>query len=358
MVNKGIRPDNFTYPSVLKSCGENLDVDFGRMVHNSISGSCHDRNLYVHNALISMYGKFGQVDVAHDLFNKMLERDDISWNIMISCYASKSMWEEAFELFGCMRAEGVKLNFITWNTIAGGCMQTGNFKGSLELLSQMRSSSIHLDLVAIIIGLRACSHVGTLKLGKEIHGSAIRSCSDAFENVRNAMITMYSWCKDLRHAYILFQLIEAKSIITWNSMLSGYTHVDQSEETSFLFQEMLLSGVEPNYVTIASILPLCARVANLQHGKEFHCYITRCKVFEDHLLLWNALVDIYARSGKVLAAKHVFDLMRKRDEVIYTSLITGYGMQGEGQAVIKLFEEFSNLQIKPDHVTMVAVLSA
>ncbi|XVF54280.1 hypothetical protein PTKIN_Ptkin05aG0168200 [Pterospermum kingtungense] len=358
MVNKGIRPDNFTYPSVLKACGERLDLDFGRMVHNSICGSCHHWNLYVSNALISMYGKFGQVDVARDLFNKMLERDDVSWNTMIGCYASSNMWEEAFELFDCMRVEGVELNFITWNTIAGGCMQTGNFKGSLVLLSQMRNCGIYLDPVAMIIGLGACSHIGALKSGKEIHGSAIRSCYDVFENVRNAMITMYSRCKDLRHAYILFQSMEAKSIITWNSMLSGYTHMDQSEEASFLFQEMLLSGVEPNYVTIASILPLCARVANLQHGKEFHCYIIRRKVFEDYLLLWNALVEMYARSGKVLAAKRVFDLMRKRDEVTYTSLIAGYGMQGEGKYAIKLFEEMISLQIKPDHVTMVAVLSA
>ncbi|KAE8706161.1 Pentatricopeptide repeat-containing protein [Hibiscus syriacus] len=121
---------------------------------------------------------------------------------------------------------------------------------------------------------------------------------------------------------------------------------------------MLLSGVEPNYVTIASILPLCARVANLQHGKEFHCYIIRRKVFDDYLLLWNALVAMYARSGKLLAAKHVFDLIQKRDEVTYTSLIAGYGMQDEGHTAMKLFEEMVNLQIKPDHVTMVAVLSA
>ena len=92
-MNKGIRPDNFTYPSVLKACGEKLVVDFGRMV-NSISGSCLDWNLYMHNALISMYGKFGQVDVALDLFNKMLERDDVSWNTMIRCYASKACGEK------------------------------------------------------------------------------------------------------------------------------------------------------------------------------------------------------------------------------------------------------------------------
>ncbi|PQQ04310.1 pentatricopeptide repeat-containing protein [Prunus yedoensis var. nudiflora] len=111
-------------------------------------------------------------------------------------------------------------------------------------------------------------------------------------------------------------------------MLSGYSRMDRAEEASFLFREMLCSGIEPNYITIASILPLCcARVANLQHGKEFHCYITKRVVFDDYLLLWNALVDMYARSGKILEAKRVFDSMSKRDEVTYTSMIAGYGVQ-------------------------------
>ncbi|PQP98872.1 pentatricopeptide repeat-containing protein [Prunus yedoensis var. nudiflora] len=305
-----------------------------------------------------MYGRFGLVDVARHLFDKMPTRDEISWNAMISGYASKGMWTEAFELFGSMRMEGLGVDILTWNTIAGGCLRTANFKGALELLSQMRICGILLDSVALIIGLSACSHIGVIKLGKEIHGSAIRSCWDGYDNVKHALITMYSRCKDLRQAYALFQLIEDRSIITWNSMLSGYSRMDRAEEASFLFREMLCSGIEPNYITIASILPLCARVANLQHGKEFHCYITKRVVFDDYLLLWNALVDMYARSGKILEAKRVFDSMSKRDEVTYTSMIAGYGVQGEGKAALKLFEEMNMLHIEPDHVTMVSILSA
>jgi len=358
MVDKGVRPDNFTYPSVLKACGEKMDLGFGREIHKTINSSSARWNLFVHNALVSMYGRFGEIDVARSLFDKMPEKDAVSWNTMISAYASRRMWKEAFELFESMRITGIEVNIITWNTIAGGCLRTGNFKGALNLLFRMRTCGIHLDSVARIIGLGACSHIGVIKLGKEIHGSAIRSCCDGFHNVKNALITMYSRCKDLRHAYILFRLIEDKSIITWNSMLSGYSHMDQPEEASFLFREMLLSGIEPNYVTIASILPLCARVANLQHGKEFHCYIMKREGFEDYLLLWNALVDMYARSGKVLEAKRVFDSLSKRDEVTYTSLIAGYGMKGEGQAALEVFEEMKRSQTKPDHITMVAVLSA
>ncbi|KAK8576503.1 hypothetical protein V6N13_032424 [Hibiscus sabdariffa] len=105
-----------------------------------------------------------------------------------------------------------------------------------------------------------CSHIGALKLGEEINGYAIWRCCDEFQNVRNNLIIMFSRYKDLRPIDILFRSMKERRIITWNLMLHGYTHLDKSEEASFLFQEMLVSEVEPNYVTIATILPLCARV--------------------------------------------------------------------------------------------------
>ncbi|KAJ4822628.1 hypothetical protein Tsubulata_037271 [Turnera subulata] len=296
MVSKGIRPDNFTYPSVLKACSATWNLSFGKEVHKSIDASGSRWNLFVHNSLVSMYGKLGELDVAQRLFDSMMERDSVSWNAMINGYASKGMWKETFELFEKMRVEAVEVNILTWNTLIGLCMKIGNFKGALELLSQMRRCGLHLDAVAMSNGLGACSHIGAIKLGTEIHGSAIRGCCDGIDNVRNALITMYCRCKDLRHANTLFQSIEVKSMINWNSMLSGYCHMDCFEEASILFRKMMLSGITPNYVTIASILPLCAREAKLRHGKEIHCYIVRREEFKDYLLLWNALVDMYTRS--------------------------------------------------------------
>ncbi|XP_023764949.1 pentatricopeptide repeat-containing protein At1g71490 isoform X1 [Lactuca sativa] len=357
MMEKGIIPDNFTYPSVLKACGEEFDLGVGREVHESIMKSGLEWNLFVHNALVFMYGKCGDLNVARMLFDEMPVTDEISWNSIISGYASQGMWREAFELFNDMQNQNVEVNVIIWNTIAGGYLKTGNYIQVLKLLSQLRTSG-KWDPVAVINGLGACSHIGELNLGKEIHGVAIRTCCHDYDNVKSSLITMYSRCKDLKHAHTVFHLVQNKSVITWNSIISGFSHWDNSEESSFLFREMLLSSVDPNYVTIASILPLCARVANLQHGKEFHCYITRHEGFKDYLLLFNSLIDMYARSGKILLAKRLFDSLPKKDEVTYTSLIAGYGIQGEGKTAVDLFEEMIRCNIKPDHVTMVAVLSA
>ncbi|GAU16510.1 hypothetical protein TSUD_167410 [Trifolium subterraneum] len=122
---------------------------------------------------------------------------------------------------------------------------------------------------------------------------------------------------------------------------------------------MLDEGVEPNFVTIASVLPLCARMKNLQHGKEFHCYMMkRGHQFNGHLLLWNSLVEMYSRSFQVLEARNVFDSLNRRDKITYTAMILGYGMISHGDTALKLFEEMPMFNIKPDNVTMVAVLMA
>lgn len=358
MVNEGIRPDRFSYSCVFKACGEQLDLDLGKAIHKSLEGTFSEHDLFVLNALVSMYGKCGELAIARKIFDKIINKDPVTWNSMISLYASKGMWTEAFELFESMRSDCTELNLITCNAIAGGFLRTGNFCEALTFLSKMRHSGLHLDPVAVIIGLGASSHISALKLGKEIHGLAVRSYSYRFDKVRNALITMYARCKDLPHAHTVFQLLEDKSIISWNSIISGCRLWDKTDEAFFLFREMLLSGVQPNNVTFASILPMCARLADLQHAKEFHCYIIRHKGFEDHLVLWNALVDTYARSGKIVMAKRLFLLLKRKDVVTYTSLIAGYGRQGDGKEAFKLFEEMTSFHIKPDHVTMVAILSA
>ncbi|KAG6592352.1 Pentatricopeptide repeat-containing protein, partial [Cucurbita argyrosperma subsp. sororia] len=296
MLSKGVRPDNFTFPSILKACGETQNLGFGLEVHKCINSWSNQWSLFVQNALISMYGRCGELDTARNLFDNMLDRDAVSWNSMISCYASKGMWKEAFELFDIMQSKCLEINIVTWNIIAGGCLRLGNFTRALKLLSQMRNFGIHLDDVAMIIGLGACSHIGAIRLGKEIHGFTIRHCYHKSSTVQNALLTMYARCKDITRAYILFRINDDKSIITWNSMLSGLSHVD--------------------------------RIYNM--GENFTVTLLNAKIFE-----------IICCCG-----------------MLWWTCMQGYGMQGEGRKALRLFEEMKSVDIKPDHITMVAVLSA
>nr|UPT48594.1 pentatricopeptide repeat protein AaPPR412 [Agave angustifolia] len=357
MVGRGCEVDKFTYPSVLKACSMILDLDLGRVIHGiiEISGLQHD--LFIRNALVSMYANCGLMSVARKLFDVMSEKDIVTWNSLISGYSSKGMVEESFELLEKLQLEESKMNTVTLNTIAATNSQMDKHLEALKLIAKMRNNDSSIDSASLVIGLNSCSRIGHLRLGKEIHGLTFRLHYNQFENVNNALITMYLRCKQIEFAYLLFRMRTYKSLITWNAMIAGLAVGTQEEEIFEIFHDMIRSRVQPNYVTLMTVVSICARTNNLRYGQELHCYITK-HGFNDYQLLCNSLIDMYSKSGRISVARRVFDMMTDYDRVSYTSMIAGYGMQGEGMKALDLFDKMICCGIKPDGITMVVVLSA
>eukprot|EP00249_Psilotum_nudum_P012846 c24006_g5_i1 orf=3-344(+) len=68
-----------------------------------------------------MYGKCGSHENARRIFDKMSERNVVSWNVMIGAYAQHGCGEEAFKLFRRMQIEGVKPNKVTFISMLSAC---------------------------------------------------------------------------------------------------------------------------------------------------------------------------------------------------------------------------------------------
>ncbi|CAL5009601.1 unnamed protein product [Urochloa decumbens] len=354
MLALGVGADRFTYPSVLRACGELRDATVGRGIERRVQRWAYGLDMYVWNALVGMYAKCGELEDARRVFDGMPARDVVSWNAMVSGYVSAGMWGEAYELL--RQVPGA--NIVTWNVVAAGNLKVGNYDEVMRLVSQMSSShGPGLDFVTVVVGLKACGRNGYLRTGRELHGVAVRLCFHRLERVECSLITMYSRCQMMSSAYCLFRTCSVRSIATWNSLLAGFAFMDQVEEAMLLFRKMTESAVFPNDVTVLTMLSLCARFGHLCHGREMHCYILKHGLNGSNLLQ-NSLVDMYSKSRQMAAAQRVFDQMQCQDRHAYTSLILGYGMQREGLVSLKLFDEMIANNIKVDHVTMVAVLSA
>ncbi|CAL4996282.1 unnamed protein product [Urochloa decumbens] len=354
MLALGVGADRFTYPSVLRACGELRDATVGRGIERRVQRWGYGLDMYVWNAVVGMYAKCGELEDARRVFDGMPARDVVSWNAMVSGYASAGMWGEAYELL--RQVPGA--NIVTWNVVAAGNLKAGNYDEVMRLVSQMSSShGPGLDFVTVVVGLKACGRNGYLRTGRELHGVAVRLCFDRLERVECSLITMYSRCQMMSSAYRLFRTCSVRSVATWNSLLAGFAFVDQVEEAMLLFRKMTESAVFPNDVTVLTMLSLCARFGHLCHGREMHCYILKHGLNGSNLLQ-NSLVDMYSKSRQMAAAQRVFDQMQCQDRHTYTSLILGYGIQREGHVSLKLFDEMIANNIKVDHVTMVAVLSA
>ncbi|KAF9593908.1 hypothetical protein IFM89_026036 [Coptis chinensis] len=106
MVGLGVKPDKFTYPSVFKACGYELDLGFGKEVHKCIEGSYIEWDLFVQNALVTMYVKCGELNFARSIFDRM----------------SRAL---GIKLFDEMNMSGIEADHITMVAVLSACSHSG-----------------------------------------------------------------------------------------------------------------------------------------------------------------------------------------------------------------------------------------
>ncbi|KAI9160172.1 hypothetical protein LWI28_005714 [Acer negundo] len=124
-----------------------------------------------------------------------------------------------------------------------------------------------------------------------------------------------------------------------------------------LYSQMEVQGIEPDAISFASVLPACGDLLALLLGRQIHRYVERKKL-RLNLLLENALIDMYAKCGSLAEGRTVFDDMKFKDVVSWTSMISAYGMSGKGCDAVALFSKMKNLGLCPDSIAFVSVLSA
>ncbi|CAN1305311.1 Pentatricopeptide repeat-containing protein At3g26782, mitochondrial [Linum perenne] len=98
-------------------------------------------------------------------------------------------------------------------------------------------------------------------------------------------------------------------------MISGYTQNGFVEQALYLFDEMLKedSEIQPNWVTVMSVLPACAHSAALERGRRIHDYAARIgkMVFsvEPRVEHYACIVDLLGRAGRFMEAKEIISQM-------------------------------------------------
>ncbi|XWS11776.1 hypothetical protein CRYUN_Cryun37aG0029100 [Craigia yunnanensis] len=224
--------------------------------------------------------------------------------------------------------------------------------------------------------------------GKELHGHVLKFGFGSNVFVQNALIYMYSLCGQIEMARGVFDISCKMDVITWNVIITGYNRMKQYDETSKLFDEMEKNGLVPTSVTLVSLLSACSKLRDLEVGKRVHKYIKKCDI-EPKLILENALMDMHAACGEMDVAVRIFDRMKTRDVISWTTIVSGFINKGEidlarnyfdqmperdyvswtamidGYIRVNCFKEalvlFRQMQasnIRPDEFTMVSILTA
>jgi len=286
------------------------------------------RDVVLWNVVVSGYIELGDMVAARALFDKMPNRDVMSWNTVLSGYACNS----EVELFEKLFDEMPERNVYSWNGLIGGYVRNGLFNEALESFKRMlmlpKQEGEGGDVVVvpndytIVAVLSACSRLGDLEMGKWVHvyAESIGYKGNLF--VGNALIDMYAKCGVIEKALDVFNWLDVKDIITWNTIINGLAMHGHAAYALSLFERMKSAGEKPDGVTFVGILSACTHIGLVRDGfLHFQSMVDNYSIVPQ-IEHYGCMVDLLGRAGLI---DQVVDFVRKMpmkpDAVIWAALL-------------------------------------
>ncbi|KAG0497336.1 hypothetical protein HPP92_002027 [Vanilla planifolia] len=297
-----------------------------RPIHAQILISGLQSDLFVNNLLIKGYSESGFLHGASQVFDRMPQRNLISWSSMISMYSRHGYGQVALSFFSQFRRSS--------------------------------ASSESPNEFILASALRACwQYERANGCAFQVHGLAIKAAfaSDVF--VGTSLINVYSRFGFMEDAMLIFDELPIRNSVTWTAIMSGFCQIGKHDKALTLFCQMRVTGVEPDGFVLSSLISACAAMEFLDGGRQAHGYVYR-KGIEMDVSVENVLVDLYCKCSKVVTARKVFDRIVARNLVTWTTMIAGYMQNSFDMSALNLFVEMNRLGWRPDAFACTSVLSS
>lgn len=216
---------------------------------------------------------------------------------------------------------GQRENVISWTSKISGLVRKNEPNAAVGLFKKMLENEERPNFVTILCVIKALGALDWEHMLWVIHQLGIKMGFESEVSVLTALLGCYSMY-DMGIAWKIFDQIPNKDVVVWSSMVSACVRNRQYFDALDFFRDMQCHGVQPNHVTIVSILPACADLGFLSLGKEIHGFSIK-RVFYCLSNIQNSLVDMYAKCRNLEASIRVFQNILKKDVISWRTIIRG-----------------------------------
>ncbi|KAK9073941.1 hypothetical protein SSX86_006535 [Deinandra increscens subsp. villosa] len=316
-----VKPNKFTFPSVLKACAKLGGLEEGRQTHCVLVKYGLEKDGFVVSNLVRMYVMCGEIKDGLVVFESGKMDSSIGevvlWNVMVDGYVKIGELGNARKLFDEMPQRSV----VSWNSMISGYAQNGFFVEAVELFREMQVA-VMPNYVTLISVLPAISGLGALEIGKWVHFFAGKNGIKVDPVLGSALIDMYSKCGGIDEAVQLFNTLSQKNVVTWNSIINGLAIHGRANEALHYFTKMEESGVRPNDVTYISVLMACSHAGLVDKGLSIFNEMVRTEGLAPRLEHYGCMVDLLGRAGRLQEAeKLILDMPEEPDDVVLKALL-------------------------------------
>ncbi|XVF55525.1 hypothetical protein PTKIN_Ptkin06aG0042900 [Pterospermum kingtungense] len=352
-------PNNFTFPFLLNSCARLSTLKPGIQVHSHIIKFGFHLDLFVRNALMHFYSVFKRLNDAQIVFEGSPVRDTVSYNTMINGHALVSQAGPALHLFREMQDFGIRPDEFTFVALLSAISSLNGSRIGKQIHGFVYRNLCCIDsnvlLKTAILDMYA--KCGLMNLAERAF-SSMGSCKSTA--AWSSMVSVYARLGETEAARRMFDQMDQRDVICWTAMISGYCQSGQHREALELFLQMEGLGIRPDEFTVSSVLSACARLGALSFGERLHGRYIEGELCSQNIFLSTALVDMYSKCGNIDYALDMFNRIPKdlRTVSLFNSMISGLAQHGLGESALAVFREMESIQLRPDSITFVAVLSA
>ncbi|XP_015884237.3 putative pentatricopeptide repeat-containing protein At3g25970 [Ziziphus jujuba] len=325
MEKDAVKPDDGTIAPLLTLLDDSEFYWTTMQIHGKITKLGLEFSNTVCNAIITSYSECGSIENAKKVFDRSFDtRDVVTWNSMLAAYLIHGKEGLAFNIFMDMQWLGFEPDIYSYTSIVSACFEEAH-----------------------------------KNLGQSLHGLIIKRGLEQSVPIANALIAMYlkSINKSMEEALHIFECLEMKDKVSWNSILTGLSQFGLSEDALKFFVHMRYVAVEIDHYTLSAVIRSCSDLATLQLGQQVHVLALKSGL-ESNEFVASSLIFMYAKCGIIEDARKSFEENPNDSPITWNSLIFGYAQHGLGYIALDIFFEMEKRKVKLDHITFVAVLTA
>ncbi|KAI4314902.1 hypothetical protein L6164_027765 [Bauhinia variegata] len=331
----GVAPDVFTFVSLLSVSSQHCILELGRFLHVYIIVTGTAIDSIVTNALIGMYANCGHLQYARRIFDRMLDKNVVSWTSMVNAYANHGLIEYALQIFNQMPLK----NVVSWNSIISCHVQEGQYKEALELFHRMCSSGVIPDEATLVSILSACSHMGDLEGGKKAHSYICDNNVTVSVAFYNSLIDMYAKCGSLQTAMDIFFEMPEKSVVSYNIIIGALALHGFGEEAIQMFEKMQANRICPDEITFTGLLSACSHSGLVDMGRYYFDVMSSTFGISPDVTHYACMVDLLGRGGLLGEAIALIKKMPTKPDVVVWGALLGacrtYGNLEIGKQILK-----------------------
>lgn len=239
---------------------------------------------------------------------------------------------------------------VLWTSKLSNFVRKNKPLNAIGLFKEMLVNNQKPNFVTLLSIIRAIGQLESGNMASMMHGYAIKTGFDSEVSVVTALLGVYSvW--NISAMGLLFNQTPRKDVVLWSSMVSVCVKNEEYGKAFEFFRKMQFSGVQPNYVTIVSVLPACADLGALPLGKEIHGFSIK-NGFNSQINVQNSLVDMYSKCRNFKYSSRIFNRMQLKDQISWRSMIYGCIENEYPGKALGMFSEMRLSGLEPDENIM------